>query len=421
MQLNLNSIFPFILFLIMTLVFGCGEPAENFKYDETDTILNEPNEFGLQVDSLVEFKDYVRTNETLTDILLPHDVSYQTIREIVKSSQDTFDVRKIQKGKNYFIYSYVDTAESVKYFVYVENPESFVVFDLNDSINVYWGKKEVEIKERSAVGVISNSLYETFQERDISPQLALKLSEVFAWQIDFYRIYKGDHFKVIFEEEYVDGEFVRIGKIIAALFNHKSEAYYGFLFEQDEQDIFFDEDGNSLRKTFLKAPIKFSRISSRYSYRRLHPILKSYRAHLGTDYSAPRGTPIIAVGDGVVTEAQYKRNNGRYVKIRHNGTYSTQYLHMSRFAKGMKPGDKVRQGQVIGYVGSTGLATGPHVCFRFWKNNRQIDHLREKFPPSHPVAEKNRDAYFLVRDSLLSRLDSLYIPTGEAQILSSMF
>jgi murein DD-endopeptidase MepM/ murein hydrolase activator NlpD len=233
------------------------------------------------------------------------------------------------------------------------------------------------------------------------------LSEVFAWQVDFYRIQKGDRFKVLYEQLLVDDEEAGIGKIIGAYFNHNEEDYYAVYFDQGSGISYFDENGQSLQKQFLKSPLRYKRISSRYTRRRYHPVLKRYKAHLGTDYAAPTGTPIRSVGDGVVEEARYSQYNGRYVKIRHNSVYTTQYLHMSRFGKGIKAGVKVTQGQVIGYVGSTGLANGPHLCFRFWKNGQQVDALNVKLPPSEPVNEDKRDEYNVVMKSVLEKLNNV--------------
>ncbi len=402
----------FILFIIF-ISSTCSNDSDNLNAEQDIVRMNE---FGLIVDSLVEFKGVVQRNETLTDILLPHNISYLKLIEIVEASKNIFDVRKINRGKNYFIYSLVDSIETVKYFVYKKDPINYFVIDLSDSIIIYKREKEVSIRERKVSGVINNSLYKTLKEKNVDDELALELSEVFAWQIDFYRIQKGDEFKVIFNEEYIDDELVGIGQIKSAYFKHWKEDFYGFYFEQNDEGEYFDEEGKSLRKAFLKSPLKFSRISSGYSNKRFHPVLKRYKAHLGTDYAAPKGTRIYSVGDGVVTEAQYKRNNGNYVKIRHNGTYTTQYLHMSKIASGIKPGVKVKQKQVIGFVGSTGLATGPHVCFRFWKNGQQVNHRREKFPSSHPVLSEYLSEYQIVKDSLKRELDSMQIYQEEIQV-----
>jgi murein DD-endopeptidase MepM/ murein hydrolase activator NlpD len=247
-------------------------------------------------------------------------------------------------------------------------------------------------------------------ENEASPELVIKLSEIFAWQIDFYRIREGDHFKVIYEEEFVDNRSIGVKNILGAYFNYSDEEFFAIPFDQDSIPQFFDENGKSLRKAFLKAPLEYSRISSRYSLKRFHPVRKVYKAHLGTDYAAPTGTPIRSVGDGIVIEASYTGNNGRYVKIKHNSVYSTQYLHMSKFARRIKRGTKIKQGEVIGYVGSTGLATGPHLCFRFWKNGVQVNPLKEKIPSSHPVKPDLLDAYNKKKAEVLTELNSISLP-----------
>jgi murein DD-endopeptidase MepM/ murein hydrolase activator NlpD len=405
-----------LLLVFSFLITSCSNNQEQINQQQEEVAQPQPNIYGLYVDSLSQQEGVVRKNETLTDILIPHHVTYQQIREIAKIAHDKWNVRKIRKGKKYIIYSSKDSIPTVKYFVYESDPINYVVVEFGDSISVVKGSKPIEIKERKAAGEITSSLYLALKEQKVSDLLALKLAEVFAWQIDFYRIYKGDKFKVLFEEEYVNGEFIGVGKIIAAYFQHRGDDYYAFYFNQDNKDEYFDEEGKSLQKTFLKSPLKFSRITSGYSKRRYHPVLHKYKAHLGTDYAAPTGTPIYAVGDGVVTEARYKRNNGNYVKIRHNSTYSTQYLHMSKIAKGIRPGVKVKQKQVIGYVGSTGLATGPHVCFRFWKNGAQIDHRKQKFPSSHPVSKDNMEQYLSYMDSLKTIIDSMQIGNNSASV-----
>lgn len=258
-----------------------------------------------------------------------------------------------------------------------------------------------------ASGEITSSLWQTMADNNINFNITVNLSEIYAWAIDFYRIQKGDYFKVLYEEKFVDGESVGIGKVIAAYFNHYNHDYYAVYFEQGEAADYFDENANSLRKAFLKAPLKYSRISSRYSMKRFHPVQKRYKAHLGTDYAAPRGTPIMSTGDGVIQKSGYSKGNGNYVKVRHNSVYSTQYLHMNKIKSGIRKGVRVRQGDVIGYVGSTGLATGPHVCYRFWKNGRQVDALKVSVPPSLPVEKKYRSEYEKVRDEMIQKLRGL--------------
>jgi murein DD-endopeptidase MepM/ murein hydrolase activator NlpD len=255
--------------------------------------------------------------------------------------------------------------------------------------------------------VIESSLFESIMNSGARPEFAYDLAEVFKWQIDFYKVQKGDKFKVVFEEIRVEDRAVGTGKIIGALFNHNGEDFYAVAFDQGNGTEYFDSNGKNLQKAFLKAPLKFSRISSKFSMNRFHPVQKRYKAHLGTDYAAPKGTPIQTVGDGVVLEAKYNAGNGNYVKIRHDETYTTQYLHMSRIASGMKKGKRVSQGETIGYVGSTGLASGPHLCFRFWKNGVQIDALKVKIPPTEPVKEDYKVAFDSVKQRMITTLDSI--------------
>ncbi len=398
--MNKNFI-VFILFVLSLVFLSCSQK------EETAEVISQPNSYGLIVDSLIEVHGTIEKNQTLSDILLPHGVSPVTINKIAENAKEIFPVNSFRTGDDYYIYAQWDTVETLHYFVYVKNAIDYVVFDLRDSINIYHGKKDVTVNERVVSGVINNSLWATFQSLNIDPELGIKLSDIYAWQIDFFRIQPSDSFKVIYEETLVEGKPVGIGKILAANFYHQKENFYAFRFEKDDEANYYDDRGNTLRKAFLKAPLKFSRISSRYSMKRFHPVLGRVKAHLGTDYAAPTGTPIMTVGDGVVLEARYKQYNGNYVKVKHNATYSTQYLHMSKIAKGIKPGVRVKQGQLIGYVGSTGLATGPHVCFRFWKNGSQVDHLREKIPSAEPIAKKYFNEFKEVKDSLMNKLISM--------------
>ncbi|MCE2496811.1 MAG: M23 family metallopeptidase [Flavobacteriales bacterium] len=256
-------------------------------------------------------------------------------------------------------------------------------------------------------------------DNHMSPALVMELSTVYAWTIDFFRIQKGDKFKVIYEEKYVDGEFLGVGRVKAVEFVHMDEEYPAYYFEEEEGfGDYFDDGGDNLRRVFLMAPVEYSRISSRYTKRRFHPVQKRWKAHLGTDYAAPHGTPIYSTADGVVTHRAYTRGNGNYVKIRHNSTYTTQYLHMSKFASNVKVGTRVRQGQTIGYVGSTGLATGPHVCYRFWKNGVQVNAFNEDLPPSEPIKDENRPAFEKVRDERKKQLRNIEYP-GVVELAST--
>jgi murein DD-endopeptidase MepM/ murein hydrolase activator NlpD len=349
----------------------------------------------------------VRRNETFSDLLAGYDLA-TPIQALAETARPVFDVRYLRPGKPLRIYH--DTTNAARLVVYEPDPTQYVVFDLRDSVAVYTRERPVTTRQRTVHGVITSSPYETLVDQGADPALAVELSEVFAWQVDFYRIQRGDAFSVIYDERLVDGKPVGLGAIRAARFRHQQKDYYAFRFAQDELVDYYDENGESLRLAFLRAPLKYSRISSRYTKRRFHPVLKRYKAHLGTDYAAPTGTPIRATGDGTVVAASYTRGNGNYVKIRHNGTYTTGYLHMSKIATGIRRGAPVEQGQVIGYVGSTGLATGPHLCYRFWKNGRQVDPYRQDLPSAEPIAPIHRPAFDQVKTTYLPLLNSADSP-----------
>ena len=363
--------------------------------------------FEIPVDSFEVVQSEFGKNEFLGTVLDRFHVSAVDIDKLAKASKEIYDVRKFRKGKDYTVFSTKDSIPQVAYFVYQPNAIDYVVYDMRDTLQIYKAKKKLVTKERSASGVITSSLYQTLVDQNVSPALAVRLADIYAWTIDFYRIQKGDHFRVIFEEQFVDGERVGVGRILGANFNNYGVDNYAFLYNQGEGDDYFNEAAESLRRAFLKSPLKYGRLTSAYTKRRFHPVQKRYKAHLGTDYAAPTGTPIMTVGDGVVTQAKYSKYNGNYVKIRHNATFTTQYLHMSKIGKGIRPGTRVKQGQTIGYVGSTGLATGPHVCYRFWKNGKQVDSRREKIPPSNPIKKSKRPKFDIFATEWKAKIDSI--------------
>jgi murein DD-endopeptidase MepM/ murein hydrolase activator NlpD len=416
-------LFYFGLFILTLTILLWGWLSSSDELQEAPVVEQvevKPNQFGFFSDSLVKKSDTVLKNETLSDILIQNGISSSMVSDIVGNSSDIFDVRKIRTGKAYHTFFTPDTNKNLIYFVYEKNPINHIVFDLRDTIRIYEGKKEISLKTNTRSAKITHSLYVALMESDASPELAIKLSQVFAWQVDFYHLQKGDYFKVIYEEKYIDNsvgnessEFVGIGKILAAYFNHNKKEFYAIPFNQDSVYQFFDENGNSLRKAFLKSPLEFGRISSRFSRSRLHPVLKVRRPHLGVDYAAPIGTPVRTTGDGVVREAGYKGGNGKYIKVRHNSVYTTMYLHLSRFGKGIKRGANVQQGKVIGYVGSTGLSTGPHLDYRFFLNGKPVDPLKVEVPPSHPVKEELRTEFEKVKIEVLSKLDKIQVKLNE--------
>lgn len=403
------------LFLLLVASVGCQstsdiEHVQAVTEDVTTVHASYVNKYGITTDSLWAYGGTIEYGETLSDILGQFDVGGQRIASLREAASGVFDLRRLRAGHSYRVYQTQSKQANVRYFVYELDRISYVVFDLTDSIDVTVKQRPVKTVNRAVAGVINSSLYNSLQDAGASIELALKMAEVYAWQVDFYGIQQGDRFKVIYEQEQVDGEPVGVGKILGAYFQHHGADYYAIRFNQDKQPDYFDHEGHSLRKAFLKTPLKFSRISSRFSRRRLHPVQNRYKAHLGTDYAAPRGTPIYASGDGTVTAASYSRYNGRYVKIRHNSTYTSGYLHMSRIADGMRPGKHVKQGQVIGYVGSTGLATGPHLHYSFWKNGKAIDHLKIEMPPSEPVKDEYQKAFDKRKKTMLQALGKISYP-----------
>jgi len=372
---------------IIVFSIGCGPNPQESDVQEDQLVQEINEEYGFVTDSFLVVKDKIRKNQNLSEILSAYGVPYATIDKIAKASKEVFDVRKLAAGKPYTIFCTKDSSGYATCFIYEANPRDYVVFNLQDSLHVYMGQKPIEKRTQYVKGKVNSSLYVDLQKRGADPVLAIELSEIYAWTIDFYRIQKGDAFEILYTENFVEGESIGVDRILSCTFTHYDKPIKAYYFDEEGERGYFDENGNNIKKAFLKAPVKFSRISSGYSMKRFHPVQKRFKAHLGTDYAAPTGTPIVAVGDGVISEARYKPNNGNYVKMRHNSVYETQYLHMSKIKSGIKPGTRVHQGDVIGYVGSTGLATGPHVCFRFWKNGKQVDHRREELPSSQPIPE----------------------------------
>lgn len=368
--------------------------------------------YGINVTGLNIVEGTVSRNQTLGSILAPFNVPYQIIDELAKRSKAVFDVRGISINKKFTILTPEDSTKA-QFFIYEPNPAEFVVFNL-DSLNIYKAEKPAEIRSREVGGVIQTSLYVDMVKQNVSPDMIDQFADLYGWSVDFQRLQKGDKFKVVYEEKVIDGNVISVSDIKLAYFEHMGVPYHAIPFDQNGEINFFDQDGNSLKKAFLRDPLKYTRISSRYNLKRFHPVQKRYKAHLGTDYAAPSGTEIRSVGEGTVLEAKYTSANGNYVKIKHNGTYTTQYLHMSKIGKGVKAGSRIRQGQVIGYVGSTGLATGPHLCFRFWKNGKQEDWLQEKIPPSEPISASNRMAFESKKSEAMGLLAGISL-TGEPE------
>lgn len=383
--------------------------SDSTVIDSTKLIAAEKSEFkyGIKVNGLEVKEGAVKRNQLFIDLLKGSFVKQEVLSQLALLPKSVFNFKKITASKKYTLLCEQDSLHTAVALVYEHSPIEYAIFYLKDSLIVENHQREITTAEKSVTGVISTSLYETIDAMNISRELTDKFVDVFGWQVDFQHLQRGDRFKVIYEENSVEDQPYSIGKILGIYFEHAGRGYYAFPFNQGEGTDYFDEQGNSLRKALLKYPIEFSRISSRYSLNRFHPVAKVYRPHLGTDFAAATGTPIRSVGDGLVLEAQYTTNNGRYVKVRHNGTYTTGYLHMSRIASGVHAGAHVKQGQIIGYVGSTGLATGPHLCYRFWRNGVQVDALRVELPPSKPVDKSKWKQYDEVMALTALKLDAI--------------
>jgi murein DD-endopeptidase MepM/ murein hydrolase activator NlpD len=393
--------------------FSCRQTKKNKKTTqiELDTITPLPPpvlKYGLPVDSFILEDGTIRPNQHLSHILGSYGVNMGTIDRIAKQSKNVFDVRKIKGGNSYTIFQTSDSLAEARYFVYENSATDYYVFELFDSLRVYRGEKEIETRLRTAHGEIESSLWNAMADNGLDPMMALRLNDIYAWSIDFFAIQKGDRFRVIYDELFVDSVSIGIGEIYAAQFDHYGDENYAFRFYQDERYDYFDDEGQSLRKAFLKAPLDFFRISSRFSHSRMHPVLRIRRPHHGVDYAAPKGTPVKSIGDGtVITRAYQRGGGGNYLKIKHNSVYTTVYMHLSGFAKGVVQGARVKQGQVIGFVGSTGLSTGPHLDFRVYKNGSPVDPLRVEAPPVEPVDKEKMPEYIALKDSLMTELQKI--------------
>jgi murein DD-endopeptidase MepM/ murein hydrolase activator NlpD len=362
--------------------------------------------YGIPVDSFNIISGRIKRNGFLSSMLLEHGITMEEIDFVIRNSASVFDVRKMRFGNNYTLFCDKDSSARARYLVYDHDPSISYIFSFNDSLKITPYRKDVKRVVRYVSLTIETSLWDAMLAAGLHPMLAMKLSEVFAWTVDFFGLQKGDSFKAIYEEMLIDGKSMDVSRIYGAQFSGSGAVIYAVPFIQDGKESFYDGDGNSLRKAFLKAPLQFSRVTSRFSSSRFHPILRIRRPHYGVDYAAPVGTPVLAIGDGRVTQAGNENGSGRIVRIVHNSVYSTAYLHLSRFGAGISPGAYVKQGDIIGYVGSSGLSTGPHLDFRFYRNGSPVDPLSVEAPPVEPVSDANKAKYDKVKTVVLSLLNT---------------
>jgi murein DD-endopeptidase MepM/ murein hydrolase activator NlpD len=366
---------------------GTADSSANQKSNTPELL------YGIPIDSFDQVSGHIKPNGFLSEILLKYGVDMQTIDQVLQNSKSVFDVRNIRSGNNYFLFCDRDSIARARYLVYEHDPVTSYIFSFNDSLNITPFKREIKSEIRYSSGTIETSLWEAMINGGLPPTLAVELSDIFAWTVDFFGLQKGDSFKVIYEELFIDGKSLGTGRVYGAEFTWAGSSITAIPFIQDGKESYFDIEGKSLRKAFLKAPLQFSRISSRYSSSRLHPILRIRRPHFGVDYAAPSGTPVHAIGDGKVISAKTENGSGRIVRIQHNSVYATAYMHLSGFAKGISSGVFVKQGDIIGYVGTSGLSSGPHLDFRFYRNGSPVDPLKVDAPPVEPVSDDNMERF----------------------------
>jgi len=410
-RITLSNKFVILVLTLVGLV-GCKKNMVAVAEPETVPVV-EPDiyEFGFRLNDFIVKRDTIKRGDSFGGILERNRIGYPEIYQIASKAKDSFDIRKLQIGKPYTLLCSKDSLEQPKCFIYQPNLEEYIVINFQDSIHAYTSRKPIRYEEKEVSGIINSSISETLQNKGISPILTYKLAdEIYAWTIDFRRLQPGDSFKVIYTDKYIDDTiYAGIKDVKAAYFKHRNEDFYAFKFVTDSIKgayDYFDEKAKNQRRQFLKAPVQFSRISSRYNLnRRIAYYGFALRPHKGTDFAAAIGTPILATASGTVIESRYKGGNGNYVKIRHNATYETQYLHMR--SRKVKVGQHVKQGEVIGWVGMTGNTGGPHVCYRFWKNGHQVDPFKEKLPQSEPIAEHLKGKYLDYIKPLKSQLDNI--------------
>ena len=408
----------FLFVFIAALTLGCSCSSD--KAEAVPVAPPDPDVFayGYKLNDLEVVRDTVQRGDTFADIFLENGFSYTDIYNINSKVKKTYNFRKIKPKRPYTFLFSKDSLFSPVAFIYQPSMLDYVVVNLKDSVFAKKEKKEVALRTFEAQGVITSSLSETLEAQRLSPLLAYDLSDIYAWSIDFFRLEKGDRFKIIYTQKYVDDSiYVGLNRIHAAYFEHRNKPYYAIEFESDaERGIteFFDEKGKNLRRAFLQAPVQFSRISSRYNKRRRISYYGRTKPHYGTDFAAPVGTPIRATASGTVVAAGYTRGNGNYVTIRHNGTYKTQYLHMKK--RKVRKGQQVTQGDLIGTVGMTGYTSGPHVCYRFWKHGKQVDPFKQKLPEAKPIEPKLKEKYMVYMQPLKETLDCITFYNSETSI-----
>lgn len=404
----------FYITILSSLLFSCQEKkVQTPQKKEIAAVVEKPEiikEYGFPVSEYEVVKDTVRSGDSFGKILFDNGIDYLKIEHITDSTKDIFDTRRIRLGAPYTLFKSKDSTHKAQAFVYEENPIDYVVIDFEEDITAVKEKKPVKLVEKTVYGEITDNLSTTFDDLGLTVNLVYKMSDIYAWTIDFFHLQAGDRFKLIYTEKFINDTIpAGYGEIKASWFEYSGNPIYAFQFENDSikgLTDYYDEEANNLRRAFLKGPLSFNRVSSRYNLKRRIALYGNrVRPHKGTDFAGAVGTPIMATADGTVINSEYRGGNGNYVKIRHNSTYDTQYLHMSK--RKAKVGEYVKQGDVIGYIGMTGNTSGPHVCYRFWKNGKQVDPFKVDLPTAEPLADSLIPAFNRHMEPLKAQLDDI--------------
>jgi murein DD-endopeptidase MepM/ murein hydrolase activator NlpD len=396
----------YILILVLAALISCRNAADEQEQVVEATDVEAVCPLGFNPDSLTCVESKVKNGQFFSTLLGSLGMSAQEAYNLTQSCGDVFDVKNLRVGNSYR--AYYSAADSLQYLVYDRDRTSCIVFSCMPPYDAWVYEKPITIEKRYADVTINSSLWVDMRDAGVSPELIISLSDIYAWTVDFFGLQKGDRFRVLYEEKLCDGEVVAVDTVRYAVFSHNGQDLPSIMFDQkDGGNIYWNEKGESMRKAFLKAPLKFSRVSSGFSYARKHPVTRKVQPHTGVDYAAPKGTPVMTIGDGVVTSMKYEGAGGNTIRIRHNSVYSTAYLHLSGYAKGLKVGQRVRQGQVIGYVGSTGRSTGPHLDFRVWKNGSPINPLKMDSPPAEPLKGEFMQAFKATYADCQARIDTI--------------
>lgn len=398
-----------LAFVSILLVCSCGRSEATHENECLTSVTHEQfeeNKLGFCPDSLRCQDGKVKSGQFFSTLLGSLGMTAQQAYNLTQACDTLFDVRTLRVGNTYK--AYYSSGDQLEYLVYDRDRMHQVVFDCTEPYDLWIYEKPVVHNERYADVTINSSLWNDMLAADVSPLLILSLSDIYAWTVDFFGLQKGDRFRVLYQETVCDGDVIAVDTVRYAVFSHSGQDFPAIMYDQqDGGNLWWNEKGESMRKAFLKAPLKFSRISSGFSYARKHPVTRKVQPHTGVDYAAPKGTPVMTIGDGVITSMKYEGAGGNTIRIRHNSVYSTAYLHLSGYAKGLKVGQRVRQGDVIGYVGSTGRSTGPHLDFRVWKNGTPINPLKMDSPPAEPLKQENMESFTQTWQSYQHQIDMI--------------